>query len=87
MAQLAQKMVKEALDAYVREDVDLAKRMAQDDDQVDSLHNQVFRELLVFSTWWTPRPSPRPPTCCLSAGTWSGSLITPPILVRMSSTW
>ncbi|KKM10584.1 PhoU family transcriptional regulator [Clostridiales bacterium PH28_bin88] len=48
MAQLAQKMVKEALDAYVREDVDLAHRMAKDDDQVDSLHNQVFRELLVY---------------------------------------
>lgn len=48
MAQLAQKMVKEALDAYVREDVDLAHRMAKDDDQVDSLHNQIFRELLVY---------------------------------------
>lgn len=48
MAQLAQKMVKEALDAYVQENVDLAYRMAKDDDQVDSLHNQVFRELLVY---------------------------------------
>ncbi len=48
MAQLAQKMVMEALDAYVREDVDLAQRMARDDDQVDSLYNQIFRELLVY---------------------------------------
>jgi len=48
MALLAQKMVKESLDAYVQEDVDLACRMAKDDDQVDSLHNQVFRELLVY---------------------------------------
>jgi len=48
MAQLAQKMVKEALDAYVREDVQLATTMAADDDLVDSLHNQVFRELLVY---------------------------------------
>jgi len=48
MAQLAQKMVQEALDAYVQENVDLAYRMAKDDDQVDSLHNQVFRELLVY---------------------------------------
>lgn len=48
MAQLAQTMVKEALDAYVREDVQLALKMAADDELVDSLHNQVFRELLVY---------------------------------------
>ncbi|MDF9407015.1 MAG: hypothetical protein A4E52_00724 [Pelotomaculum sp. PtaB.Bin013] len=48
MAQLAQTMVKEALDAYVREDVELALKMAADDELVDSLHNQVFRELLVY---------------------------------------
>ncbi len=48
MAEIAQKMVKESLDAYVREDVQLAISMAKDDDLVDSLHNQVFRELLVY---------------------------------------
>jgi phosphate transport system protein len=48
MAHLAQKMVKEALDAYVQENAELAYQMAKDDDQVDSLHNQVFRELLVY---------------------------------------
>jgi len=48
MAEIAQKMVKESLDAYVREDVQLAVSMAKDDDLVDSLHNQVFRELLVY---------------------------------------
>lgn len=48
MAQIAQKMVKESLDAYVREDVQLAVSMAKEDDLVDSLHNQVLRELLVF---------------------------------------
>ncbi|OPY58370.1 MAG: hypothetical protein A4E55_00954 [Pelotomaculum sp. PtaU1.Bin035] len=48
MAQLAQKMVKESLDAYVREDVGLAANLATDDKQVDSLHSQVFRELLVL---------------------------------------
>jgi phosphate transport system protein len=48
MAHLAQKMVKEALDAYVKENAELAYQMAKDDDQVDSLHNQVFRELLVY---------------------------------------
>lgn len=48
MSQLAQKMVKDALDAYVREDVDLAYRMCQDDDEVDHLYAQVFRELLTY---------------------------------------
>lgn len=48
MARLAQIMVKEALDAYVREDIELALKMAADDELVDSLHNQVFRELLVY---------------------------------------
>ncbi|MBT9171879.1 MAG: Phosphate-specific transport system accessory protein PhoU [Syntrophomonadaceae bacterium] len=48
MALLAQKMVKNALDAYVSEDQELAASVGQADDEVDSLHNQVFRELLVL---------------------------------------
>lgn len=48
MAELAQKMVKESLDSYVREDVGLAMAMSRDDDLVDHLHGQVFRELLTF---------------------------------------
>ncbi|MDN5345131.1 MAG: phosphate transport system protein [Clostridia bacterium] len=48
MAELSQVMVKQSLDAYVREDTELAYTVAQADDQVDQLHNQVFRELLVY---------------------------------------
>lgn len=48
MALLAQKMVKNALDAYVSEDQELATSVGKADDEVDSLHNQVFRELLVL---------------------------------------
>ncbi|MHB1421272.1 MAG: phosphate signaling complex protein PhoU, partial [Bacillota bacterium] len=48
MAEITQKMVKESLDSYVREDVQLAYSMAADDDNVDHLHNQVFRELLLM---------------------------------------
>jgi len=36
------------LDAYVSEDQELAASVGQADDEVDSLHNQVFRELLVL---------------------------------------
>lgn len=48
MAELAQKMVKESLDSYVRQDVDLALSMAKADDLVDHLHAQVLRELLTY---------------------------------------
>ncbi len=48
VAVLSQKMVKESLDAYVREDVDLAVSVGADDDQVDKLFGQIFRELLTI---------------------------------------
>jgi phosphate transport system protein len=48
MAALSQKMVKQALDAYVREDVDLATAVGKDDDEVDQLFGQIFRELLTI---------------------------------------
>lgn len=48
MTLIVQKMVKESLDAYVREDVELALKMARKDDEVDKLHSQIFRELLTI---------------------------------------
>lgn len=48
MAALSQKMVKQALDAYVREDVELAVAVGRDDDEVDHLFGQIFRELLTI---------------------------------------
>ncbi len=48
MAIISQKMVKQALDAYVREDVDLARAVGKDDDEVDNLYSQMFRELLTI---------------------------------------
>ena len=48
MAILSQKMVKQSLDAYVREDVDLALAVGADDDEVDKLFGQIFRELLTI---------------------------------------
>lgn len=46
MAELTHLMVKDALDAYVNEDVELATQMCRDDDKVDHLHKRVFNELL-----------------------------------------
>jgi len=48
MATLTQDMVQKSLDAFVRRDTELARRVIEADDEVDSLRDQVFRELLVY---------------------------------------
>ena len=48
MAQLAQRMVKDSLDAFVRRDPILARDVCRRDDDVDQLNDQVFRELLTY---------------------------------------
>ena len=48
MADIAQEMLKAALDAYVNGDDDLALQTILKDDEVDQLKDQVFRELLTF---------------------------------------
>ena len=48
MADLAQGMLRDALNAYVRPDTELARRVLDRDDQLDGLKDQVFRELLSY---------------------------------------
>ncbi len=48
MADFAGKMLQDALDAFVREDTDLALNVCQRDDFIDSLTAQIFRELLAY---------------------------------------
>ncbi|MCK5305795.1 MAG: phosphate signaling complex protein PhoU [Candidatus Omnitrophica bacterium] len=48
MGLLAQKMVKDAIDALVNKDDVLAGEVCRRDDEVDSLNNQIFRELLTY---------------------------------------
>ncbi|HUV89233.1 MAG TPA: phosphate signaling complex protein PhoU [Anaerolineae bacterium] len=48
MAEKACSMLHRALDAFVRQDVALARAIPVEDDQVDALYNQVYRELLTF---------------------------------------
>lgn len=48
MGNLARMMVKESLDAFVKNDGQLARKVLQDDDFVDKLMVQLFRELLSF---------------------------------------
>jgi phosphate transport system protein len=48
MSALAQGMLRQALDAFVREDAELALQVCHQDDAVDQLADQVLRELLTF---------------------------------------
>ena len=48
MGEIARNMTYEAIQAYVNENVDLAYKMAKDDDQVDALYSQISRELVLL---------------------------------------
>jgi phosphate transport system protein len=48
MAELARKMVRECLDAFVRADAALAQSVILSDDRVDALKDQILRELLTY---------------------------------------
>jgi phosphate transport system protein len=48
MATIAQSMLRDALDAFVRRDTDLAQRVLDEDDKLDALKTQIFRELLTY---------------------------------------
>ena len=48
MGNIAQAMLRDALDAYVRRDTGMAQAVLNEDDALDALKTQVFRELLTF---------------------------------------
>jgi phosphate transport system protein len=48
MAQKARSMLHRALEAFIDRDVDLARALPQEDDEVDHLYNQVYRELMTY---------------------------------------
>ncbi len=48
MAEKSTQMLKNALNALSSRDVELARRVCADDDEVDALYDQVYRELLTF---------------------------------------
>ena len=58
MAEQAQRMVKESLDAFVARDTALARQVCGEDSEVDLLKVQIFRELLTFMME-DPRTIPR----------------------------
>jgi phosphate transport system protein len=48
MAEAAQKMLKDSLDAFIAKDSDLAIQVCESDDFVDNLNQQIFNELLLY---------------------------------------
>jgi phosphate transport system protein len=48
MGQIAQAMLRDALDAFVKRDTTLAHQVLNEDDRLDGLKTQVFRELLTY---------------------------------------
>ena len=48
MAQKARQMLHRALQAFINRDVELARAIPDEDDEVDALYNQVYRELLAL---------------------------------------
>ena len=48
MAEMTVDMLRRSLDAFVNRDAEAAKNISTEDDSIDHLYDQVFRELLVF---------------------------------------
>ncbi len=48
MGDIAQAMLRDALDAFVHRDIVLAQQVLNEDDRLDGLKSQIFRELLTY---------------------------------------
>ena len=48
MAEKAGDMLRRSLDAFIKRDAEAARQISDEDDEVDNLYDQVFRELLTF---------------------------------------
>ncbi|MFN8592156.1 MAG: phosphate signaling complex protein PhoU [Thermomicrobiales bacterium] len=48
MAEIARQMLRDSVTAYIDSDATAAREIAERDDEVDELYEQVYRELLVF---------------------------------------
>ena len=48
MSKLVQEMIRDVLDAYLARDTDVAEDLRSRDEDVDQIHNTLFRELLTY---------------------------------------
>lgn len=49
MAEIAESMVKDVIDAFLNRDAQLARSVCEKDDLVDALNDQIFRELITYT--------------------------------------
>jgi phosphate transport system protein len=48
MADIDRSMLRRSIDAFVNRDVELARQVAAEDDEIDNIQDQVYRELLTY---------------------------------------
>jgi phosphate transport system protein len=48
MAEKARRALHRALEAFVNRDIELARTLPREDDEIDNLYNQVYRELMTY---------------------------------------
>ena len=48
MAEMCKEMVKDAIDSFIKEDAGLAAKVCQQDDVVDEIQEQIYRELITY---------------------------------------
>jgi phosphate transport system protein len=48
MAEKTADMLRRSMDAFVARDAAAARKVTEDDDEIDALYDQIFRELLLF---------------------------------------
>jgi phosphate transport system protein len=75
MAEITEDMIRNSLDALIHDDVELANRVRREDDIIDKLNEQIFRELLTF-IMEDPKTTHRASSSCRSRRTWKGSRTT-----------
>ena len=86
MAEKAQGMLQQSLDAFVQRNVEKARSVPPMDDEVDGLYNQVYRELMAYILA-SPRASTRPTICCGLLTTWNAPLTEYRISVSGWCSW
>jgi phosphate transport system protein len=84
MANWTMQMVRESLDAFVRSDAVLARKVCANDDFVDHLTHQLFRELLSFML---ENPQTITRAIRLTENIWNVSRIMPLTYQSWSSIW
>jgi len=48
MSEVGVKMIKSAIDAFVKNDIELAQKIYSMDDELDDLYHEIFRELMSY---------------------------------------